>query len=110
MRQSMYYIGECRICGGGLRGVRICPAGHAAVLCDECEAVWTDPDSDRPMFSTPREAACPTCGADLLGEGSHWAGMREVRASGWREVVRGRYEVKDKSLRDPPSQATTEEQ
>ncbi len=94
-------IDFCPICGGGLCGIRICgltPADsesqqrgdsiHGLVVCDECEAIWLDPDvkSDH-VYPNPADSACPICCQPLWGPNSRWATEDDVRALGWSDAV-----------------------
>jgi hypothetical protein len=102
----MHYVGPCDVCGQGLRGVRACSHGHLAVVCDECEALWTAPSDSQPRFSSGQELSCPTCGEPLWGTGSHWADTRELRTAGWDAAVLGEYNRSSSpSLRSPPDEA-----
>jgi hypothetical protein len=84
-----------------LCGIRICgltPAEsasqqrgdsiHGLVVCDECEAIWLDPDvkSDH-VYPNPTDSACPICCQPLWGPTSRWANDEDVRALGWSDAV-----------------------
>ena len=88
----MYYVDQCPICEGGLRGFRTCPQGHIVVLCDECEAIWINPTDTSPQFSAPSTAVCPMCGSDLFDNLAHWSDTQEIGAAGWRNSVAGAWE------------------
>ncbi|WP_231612192.1 hypothetical protein [Novipirellula galeiformis] len=98
-------VGECPICGGGLCGVRICgfpaetetpsqtgkltnvknrPLPHGLVVCDECEAIWLEPDlTTRHQYPNGCDARCPVCLEPLWGEQGHWASAEEIDILGW---------------------------
>lgn len=83
----MYYVGQCSVCGNGVRGVRIC-CGTPIVVCDECDAVWTSPDTgDR--RSAAADPECAKCGNTLWGSQAHWASQAEVQDAGWWANVQG---------------------
>jgi hypothetical protein len=88
----MYFVDECPICEGGLRGFRTCPQGHVVVLCDECEALWTSPAETRAHFSAPTAVLCPVCRSDLFDTHAHWSDTREIDAAGWQGSVTGTWE------------------
>ena len=101
-------IDFCPICGGGLCGIRIIgsqnatqptsggaddtttdhPPPHGLVICDECEAVWIEPDvSTVHQYPDLENAVSPVSGQSLWGEGSRWANREEIAAFGWSEAV-----------------------
>ncbi len=88
--RPMYYVGYCRICTTGPLGVRACGhCGELTILCDECDAAWSDANlGGPPTFSSAAELPCPKCGQTLIGEPSHWAGVGEIHGASWlREAL-----------------------
>lgn len=88
-------IATCPICGGGLCGLRICTGddptrampGGGFVMCDECEAVWMEPDiTTDHIYVDPENPKCPICRGGLWG-GSRWANRDEVQSLGWTSTV-----------------------
>jgi hypothetical protein len=108
-------IDTCPVCGGGLLGIRICSgqnqlpgadhalggdafgAGvfdsahvhgpHGLVICDECEAIWIEPDSSAPhLYPSADDARCPVCDAHLWKD-SHWANEKEIESIGWTDAI-----------------------
>lgn len=95
-------IDICPICGGGLLGIRICPgqqastqsqadAGnrdpHGLIICDECEAIWLEPDSSAMhLYPSAQSPQCPVCDASLWND-THWATAEEVNRLGWIDAV-----------------------
>lgn len=96
-------IDLCPICGGGLCGIRICGIqprdegapiakeyenAHGLIVCDECEAIWLEPDvTTDHQYPNSEDAGCPICTAYLWGEASRWAGPADITALGWEESV-----------------------
>ena len=96
-------IDYCPICGGGLCGIRICglvPAedralgqpdnvdAHGLIVCDECEAIWLEPDvTTDHQYPDSEEAACPVCSAALWGEQSRWASEADIVSLDWIGMV-----------------------
>jgi hypothetical protein len=94
----------CPICGGGLCGIRICgvdetktedrftklgnDAPHGLVVCDECEAIWLEPDiTTAHQYPDVEDARCPICHESLWGKNSRWADARDVESLGWEFAV-----------------------
>lgn len=108
-------IDFCPVCGGGLCGVRICglPVNdlhqdslpsrdsnasshelHALILCDECEAIWLEPDlSSDHVYVDPIESKCPVCNQDLWGPQSRWAREDDLQNLGLTDVVNRELDV-----------------
>jgi hypothetical protein len=90
----MYYVGFCRICGTGPLGVRACGrCGDLSILCDECDALWTNLNTQSaPVSSREESLPCPSCGGSLLDPSSHWARRGEIAATGWLQqaITEGR--------------------
>ncbi|TWU45402.1 hypothetical protein Q31b_05740 [Novipirellula aureliae] len=87
-------IDYCPICGGGLCGVRICgldettPHPHGLIVCDECEAIWLEPDISSPyQYPDADDSRCPICSQPLWGNQSHWANEKEVEQLGWKGYI-----------------------
>ncbi|QDV60919.1 hypothetical protein [Crateriforma conspicua] len=111
-------ISKCPICGGGLCGVRICglpshelqktmlsdsadnqkqivapeigeaTAPHGLVVCDECEAIWLEPDTSGPhQYTDAENPKCPICHEPLFGDQCHWANTDEVAFLGWAQLT-----------------------
>ncbi len=100
-------VATCPICGGGLCGIRICvlegcedgpgqPGIHGLVVCDECDAIWLEPDvSTVHQYPALDNAKCPICNLPLWGEQSHWAEMAEIQRLGWEMGVDTALDVTD---------------
>ena len=84
--QELVYVGFCRICGTGPLGLRECGGcGEILVMCDECDAVWTDGNfSAQPLLAGEAGALpCPYCGASLAEEPSRWAPKSKIEKVAW---------------------------
>lgn len=84
------HIGECPFCVNGLCRVRTCTdeksGRHFYAVCDECEAIWIEPDtSTRKRFADAENPSCPVCGLPLYGAQSHWSLPDEIRGTPWDE-------------------------
>ncbi len=80
------HIGECPVCVDGLCRVRFCCSqngeSHLLAVCDECEAIWVQPDTTTlRVFADATDARCPICNQPLYGPQSHWATEQEVNAN-----------------------------
>lgn len=87
----MYYVGTCPFCEQGNLGVRVCSqAEHAVILCDECEAIWLDPELvGKPVFHKEPELPCPYCQGNLMNSPACWASMGEIFKRGWLATIKG---------------------
>ncbi|QDU90114.1 hypothetical protein Pla175_35140 [Pirellulimonas nuda] len=89
-QRPMYYVGFCRVCTTGPLGVRACGhCGRLSILCDECDAAWSDANlAGPPKFASEADLPCPECGKSLVGEPSHWADVSEIHDTPWlREAL-----------------------
>jgi hypothetical protein len=108
-------IGFCPVCGGGLCGIRICgidPAGssqrisksgsdapHGLVICDECEAIWLEPDtSTAHQYPSVDDSRCPICDQPLWGDHSRWADVEDAASLGWEFAINPDLDVTDEGL------------
>ena len=85
----LHSVDVCAVCGGGLCGIRICgfdtDQPHGLVVCDECEAIWTEPDtSTAHRWRDAENPCCPICGEALWGPHSRWANREDLCRIGWR--------------------------
>lgn len=88
----MFSIEQCPICQGGLCGIRICGLDtdrpHGLVVCDECEAIWLQPDvKTEHQYPDSRDSRCPACSAALWGPHSRWADWEDVCRLGWGALI-----------------------
>lgn len=81
----MYYVGECRVCGTGPLGIRACGnCDRVVILCDECDAFWTDADLNAtPHYADEDDLPCPGCQSSLFDPPSHWASEAEINTTKW---------------------------
>lgn len=104
-------VAHCPICDGGLCSVRaffdhsVVPnplaanepniaevsrkLSHGLVICDECEAIWLQPDIRGvhvyPDAQTPH---CPVTGKPLYDwQTSRWATSEDVASLGWSDAI-----------------------
>lgn len=103
-------IDFCPVCGGGLCGIRIYgvnaeqtgedrPAPHGLVICDECEAIWLEPDTSTPhQYPSVDHPVSPVNGAPLWGETSRWATIEDVDALGWIDAINPALNVVDDAV------------
>ncbi|MEZ6090606.1 MAG: hypothetical protein R3C05_21815 [Pirellulaceae bacterium] len=87
-----YSIDYCPVCGAGLLGVRICGLGthdaHGLVVCDECEAIWKEPDVSTPhQYTDASDARCPKCALPLWGPQSRWATAEDLVYLNWQHAI-----------------------
>lgn len=85
----LHSIDVCSVCGCGLCGIRICGFDtdhpHGLVVCDECEAIWTEPDTTGPhQWRDSEYPTCPVCQQALWGTHSRWANREDLQRLGWQ--------------------------
>ena len=108
-KRRMYYVGFCRICGTGPLGLRQCGGcKEVVVLCDECDAVWTDCGTKgdfaaKPQFAKEGVLPCPHCEASLIEKPSRWAYKKTIDVTPWvQEALKaGTLEVERGSALSP---------
>ena len=88
MNERFFFVGPCPICEQGLCRVRVCTTDDQAlfgcVVCDECEATWTDPTlHERFSQANPEVPVCPKSNIQLWGEQSRWADEEDLCSLGW---------------------------
>jgi hypothetical protein len=88
----MFHVeGICPFCHGGSVGFRRCSDGKTIVLmCDECEAVWLDPEhrtAGDALFPHSGSFEVPGLGVSIGGDRAGWATRAEVESAGWQEHV-----------------------
>lgn len=103
--EKMYYVGECRVCTTGPLGLRRCGGcGRVVLLCDECDSVWTDADTDQPPCRAAEDdLPCPHCGASLIERPSRWATRDEADGCDWvsRAVEEQRFTLRQGTAFSP---------
>lgn len=87
-----FSIDYCPRCGAGLAGVRICGLGtdspHGLVVCDECEAIWLEPDTrGQHQYADASDARCPKCTEPLWGPQSRWATQQDLIQLNWFDAI-----------------------
>ncbi len=100
------HIGECPCCVNGLCRVRSCCDNgqlHLYAMCDECEALWTEPSTDASrQFPDIDNPQCPICNGPLYGPHAHWAEASELSNTPWSAVA-----IFDLPSAEPPEIAPT---
>jgi hypothetical protein len=85
--QQTWSLGPCPICEGGNCRVRWCTGAAPSlpiVLCDECEAFWTSPDTTQPHgFIDSESGRVGESNWCAWGTQSRWATPDEVTLLGW---------------------------
>ena len=89
MNNRLFYVCHCPICQQGLCRVRVSTTDDQSifgcVVCDECEATWTNPSLDeRYQQLDPEVPICPKSHVQLWGEMSRWADEVDLSLLGWR--------------------------
>ena len=88
MTSQLIYVSSCPVCGDGLCRIRVCEKDQrlaGMVLCDECEALWTDPTMTQRVLrkAGDMDPICPSTGQSVWGEQSRWANVGEICLLGW---------------------------
>ena len=88
MSDRLFYVCQCPVCEQGLCRVRVSTteeqASFGCVVCDECDATWTDPTlKERFKQPSPEFPVCPKCDVQLWGEQSRWADEVDLCLLGW---------------------------
>lgn len=94
-----YSVAECPIYQAGLCSVRAFfendiastskKPSHGLVICDECEAIWFQPDvRGVHVYADSESPHCPITGDPLYDEQtSRWANPDDVLALGWADKI-----------------------
>ncbi len=93
MTNHLIYVDTCPVCEGGVCRVRVCGVAthrlHGLVICDECEAMWLEPDLNTPYFyADPANPSSPVDGDAIWSESNRWATVEDVALLGWYGLVR----------------------
>ena len=76
--------------------MRVCGScAELLAICDECDAMWVDPDTATlPFFPSQPGMECPFCGVEAGGE--HWRAAAETDWQGtrWEKPVHAAAEAK----------------
>jgi hypothetical protein len=121
MATPCHSIGTCPICGDGLCGIRIYAtnddSSYGLVVCDECDAVWTEPNlATKPYIPDSEDERSPVDGQPIWGATSHWADLHECALLGWLEAIdpklhyHGHPPGDDDPLRSPSFSAVAKQQ
>ncbi len=67
---------------------------HGLIVCDECEAIWTEPNiSAEHQYPDAEEARCPVCTLPLWGPQSRWATFDDCSELGWIDEIDPQFDV-----------------
>jgi hypothetical protein len=87
----LHSVGQCPVCAHGLCGIRVCRDEfglRGLVICDECEAIWREPElAEPPLYADPVAAVWPDYHHSLWGPYTHWATIEEIEQLGWEYAV-----------------------
>jgi hypothetical protein len=91
MTSYLVHLGTCPVCEGGLRRVRTCGLHtseiHGLIICEECEAMWTDPgEGATHKYGVSESPACPICHQAIWSDNSRWSTVEDVCLLGWYSV------------------------
>ncbi|MFT5323541.1 MAG: hypothetical protein ACI8P0_001391 [Planctomycetaceae bacterium] len=94
----MLHAGTCRCCDQGLLCFRICcEPRRPLIVCDECDAIWNEPDLlAAPEFASAEGSECPFCGSPIWQAPARGATLSELKQCQWESLVVG-------ELADPQS-------
>jgi hypothetical protein len=86
------YVGSCPRCGSGLARIRLCGVAtrqmHGLVVCDECEAIWLNPDLEKPpIYSRSEVAQSPRTGESIWDPPNRWATLEDIGLLGWFDRI-----------------------
>lgn len=57
---------------------------HGLVVCDECDAIWLEPDlTTAHQYPDVENAECPICQVALWGPNSRWANRNDLALLQW---------------------------
>ena len=61
---------------------------HGLVVCDECDAIWLEPDlTTAHQYPDVKNAKCPVCHDALWGANSRWATRDDLARLGWELAI-----------------------
>ncbi|MCC9644251.1 hypothetical protein LOC71_18395 [Rhodopirellula sp. JC740] len=88
-----YSVGSCPICEQGLCSIRACGLvndrpTYGLVVCDECEAIWLQPDLNGVhVYADAENPKCPVDQSHLYRGNSRWATPSDIDQLGWSDAV-----------------------
>ncbi len=87
-------VGKCPLCKCGLATARAyfnddCQLSYGLVICDECEAIWSQPDVRSPsVYPDPESPLSPVSGQSLYDPlHSRWATPDDIAALDWSDKI-----------------------
>ncbi len=92
----VHSVDLCPLCGCGLCGIRVCGMNtdhpHGLVVCDECEALWTEPDTtSEHQWRDAEDPRCPICNESLWSSNGRWALREDLERIGWQDAFNPRF-------------------
>ncbi len=103
----MLTVGNCRICGTGPLGLRLCGiCKNIVILCKECDAAWIDAHLDtKPVYADEESMPCPHCKNSLWSNESTWATEDEVGGVDWinEAIENGDLTLVEQETNEPPT-------
>ncbi|EGF27886.1 hypothetical protein RBWH47_01129 [Rhodopirellula baltica WH47] len=86
-------VGSCPICEQGLCSIRACglvddKPSHGLVVCDECEAIWLQPNIQGVhIYADAETPKCPIDQSPLYQGNNRWATLDDIDRLGWSDAV-----------------------
>ena len=89
---TRYVVGFCPVCEAGLGIVRVHQTAgeriEGLVVCDECEAIWRQPDLATPhVYPDAEDPRVPGSGSPLYGPSTRVATTDDLRRLGWEDQI-----------------------
>jgi len=98
----MNYVSRCPYESNGRVGVWRCADQKKFVLlCDECQALWLQPDRiavSEAILPTSAQFILPDSNTSVFGDGAGWATEEEISKIGWKHLIIGKGTALDESL------------
>lgn len=68
---------------------------HGLIVCDECEAIWLEPDStSQHLYPDAEDPCCPICQKALWGSQSRWANWDDCAQLGWLDYINPQLDIR----------------
>ncbi len=104
---TRYVVGFCPVCETGLGIVRVHAPGpdrlQGLVVCDECEAIWQQPDlSTEHLYPDAESPRVPGSGSPLYGPATRVATLADLRQLGWQDKIDVTLTLSPQTMPPPP--------